>query len=218
MCIPEFNSPFTPSRRHLVRFVVPAATKPNRLRTETVPDGEVAASAEFFGSRLPAPPSASALAVRSPLAHHRDPSARTPIRVAGHDRRFGCRAGLEPTCTQEALIIRRARFRKPSAPKAPKSFTTQVRNLRPAREDARHDRARPGGALDAEEIVAIRRHVASLFAEICRVATGVVPWFCGPGRRRPEGSRPGAIGAPGRIRTCVEGIRSPSPDPLGHGG
>jgi hypothetical protein len=26
------------------------------------------------------------------------------------------------------------------------------------------------------------------------------------------------IGAPGRIRTCVERIRSPSPDPLGHGG
>ena len=28
----------------------------------------------------------------------------------------------------------------------------------------------------------------------------------------------GGRGAPGRIRTCVEGIRSPSPDPLGHGG
>jgi hypothetical protein len=33
---------------------------------------------------------------------------------------------------------------------------------------------------------------------------------------RPKGYRPQC--APGRIRTCVERIRSPSPDPLGHGG
>jgi hypothetical protein len=34
----------------------------------------------------------------------------------------------------------------------------------------------------------------------------------------PEGGQGQQTRAPGRIRTCVEGIRSPSPDPLGHGG
>jgi site-specific DNA recombinase len=61
------------------------------------------------------------------------------------------------------------------------------------------------------------------------LGSNVVPLFTdgagGTGPRPPGAARhrshvvgaPGS-GAPGRIRTCVEGIRSPSPDPLGHGG
>ena len=69
-------------------------------------------------------------------------------------------------------------------------------------------------ALVARIEVESRSAVRPLLPDTARRHTpdGVKPFH------QRKGSTAVRIGAPGRIRTCVEGIRSPSPDPLGHGG
>jgi site-specific DNA recombinase len=170
-------------------------------------------------------PTSSTRPSQQPGAGHAPGEATTP-------RSWPSSGGV----TKAEDAIKSGTLSKTQRGKRLEGLAAKVRNLRQRREELVDAIQRASGsAPDAGVIAEMRHHIEKAVTDAAVPARKallqalvheirvegrdrVVPWFRVPARRGPEGSRPGAIGAPGRTRTCDTRFRKPLLYPLSYRG